>query len=137
MEINDIFKKKVADVAQKHNLSCVVLFGSQATGKTHALSDTDIAFISSGREIDYRDQFKIQTDFSDSLKIDNIELVNMRRVSPLLMKQIADKGKLLYEDRRGRFVNFKVLAFKLYVETAPLRRLREQYLNRFIHTHAY
>jgi len=136
MEINDILKGKVAEVAQKHNLSCVVLFGSQATGRTHALSDTDIAFMAE-RDVDYREQLNILTELGNSLNIVNLECVNMRRVSPLLMKQIADKGKLLYEDRRGRFVNFKVLAFKLYVETAPLRRLREQYLNRFIHTHAY
>lgn len=135
MEINDVLKEKVAKVAQQHNLSCVVLFGSQATGKTHLLSDTDIGFMTE-REIDYKDQFRIQTDFSESLQISNLELVNMRRISPLLMKQVADKGKLLYEDRRGRFISFRVMSFKLYVETAPLRRLRERYLSNFIKSHA-
>ena len=136
MKITDELKRKVSDVARKHDLSCVVLFGSQATGKTHVLSDTDIAFMAD-RDIDYNEQFRIQTDLSDTLDIGNLELVNMRRVSPLLMRQIADKGKLLYEDRLGRFIGFRILAFKLYVETASLRRLREDYLNRFIQAHAH
>lgn len=135
MEIDQELKRKVADLAHKHNLLCVVLFGSQASGKTHALSDTDIAFMAD-KDIDYREQFIIQSDFGDMLNISNLELVNMRRVSPLLMKQIADKGKLLYEDRRSRFIGYKVIAFKLYVETAPLRLLRDNYLSRFIQAHA-
>jgi predicted nucleotidyltransferase len=136
MEINNVLKNKIAGVARKHGLSCIVLFGSRATGKTHALSDTDIAFMAD-RDVDYREQFEIQSDFGDALNIGNLELVNMRRVSPLLMRQIADKGKLLYEDRRGRFVGFRILSFKLYVETAPLRRMRENYLTRFIQAHAH
>lgn len=136
MIVDEILKKKIASVATEHKLSCVVLFGSQASGKTHRYSDTDVAFMSE-RDIDYVEQLKIQNDIGTAFGVNNVEFVNMRRVSPLLMKQIGDKGKLLYEDRRGRFIDFKVLSFKLYVETAPLRRLRDRYLNNFIQAHAY
>jgi hypothetical protein len=91
----------------------------------------------SDKDIDYRASLMIQTDFSDALDVTDLELVNMRRVSPLFARQIADKGILLYEDRRGRFVDFRVMTFKLYVETAPLRRLRENYLTNFLKAHAY
>ena len=136
MEITTELKQKIADIAKKHGLLCLVLFGSQATGKTHNLSDTDIAFMG-GHEINYREQFEIQSDLEEIITNNPIELVNMRRISPLLMRRIADMGKLLYEDRPGRFIAFKIMAFKLYVETAPLRRLRERYLSNFIKTYAY
>ena len=134
--ITDEIKRKVSEVARRHDLSCVALFGSRATGKTHAGSDTDIAFMAD-REIDYSLQAQIRSDLSSALDIDDIELVNMSLVSPLLMRQISEKGKLLYERHAGTFIRFKVLSFKLYVETAPLRRLRERYLANFIKAHAY
>ncbi|MDO8575551.1 MAG: nucleotidyltransferase domain-containing protein [bacterium] len=135
MEIDTELKEKVALLAQEYNLSCVVLFGSQATGKTHKLSDTDIAFMAD-RNVDYAEKFEIENDFKETLKIKDIELVNMRNVSPLFMKQISDKGKLLYEDSRGRFTAYRIYAFKMYVDTAPLRRMREIFLNKFIAKHA-
>ena len=135
MEINDTLKRKVALVARKHSLSCVVLFGSQATGKTHALSDTDVAFMAD-RDIQYDEKFRIEGDLTEALRIIDIETVNMDRLSPFFMKQIMDNGKLLYEDRFGRFIAFKVKAFKLFIEAKPLLELKNILINKFIARYA-
>lgn len=135
MDITQEFKDKIVKLAHKYNLSCVILFGSQATGKTHAGSDVDMAFISN-HHIDLDKRIDMQNDFEETLHIKDLELVNARKVYPIFMKQIADKGKLLYEDVHGRFVAYKVYAFKMYVDTSPLRKMRENFLNRFITKHA-
>lgn len=135
MIITDELKSKVAELAKRHNLCMVVLFGSQATGHTHKFSDTDMAFMSD-RDIDYAELFDIENDFKQTLKIRNIELVNMRKVYPIFMKQISDNGKLLFEETSGKFISYKVHAFKMYVDTAPLRIIRNNFLNRFIEKYA-
>lgn len=135
MSITKEFKDTIANLACKYHLSCVILFGSQATGKTHAQSDTDMAFLSD-HEINFDERIAMKSDFADALRIKNLELINARKVYPIFMKQIADKGKVLYEDSPGIFTTYKVYAFKMYVDTAPLRKMREEYLNRFIASHA-
>src|SRR3989338_9453159 len=105
MIITDELKSKIADLAKKRGLSLVVLFGSQATGYTHKMSDIDIGYISE-KDIDYGESYDITIELSKIFKNRNVEFVNMQSLYPAFMKQIADKGMLLYEDNFGRFIAF-------------------------------
>ena len=113
----------------------LVLFGSQATGKTHPKSDIDLGY-TTPRNMELKEGFKIENEISAVLKRDDVEFVNLERISPTMKKIIADEGVLLYEHLPGTFILFKIFAFKLYVETKFLRDLRYQSLERFIYGNA-
>ena len=135
MIINEDTKREITTIAQKHELALVVLFGSQATGHIHPKSDIDIGFITR-KEIDYHESYDINRALARAFKNTNIEEVNLQNVSPELKKQVADVGILLYEENSSVFDLFKIHAFRSYMDTKPLRLLREQSLKKFIYSYA-
>lgn len=128
-------KNKIAEVAKRHNLALVVLFGSQATGHAHKKSDVDIGYVAS-REIDYRENYAITVELARVFKNPDVELVDIFNTAPDFKKQVADTGVVLYEADKSIFDSFKVHAFRIYIETKPLRVLRATAIKKFIASHA-
>ncbi len=124
-------RNKVEELAQKYKLSLVVLFGSQVLDKTHSRSDVDIAFFSE-RKMSIKNIAEMQTDFIQTLKIKKIDLVALNNASPLFLKQVAMKGKPLYEKESSTFAEFKIYALKRFMEAKPLLKLRDSYLDKFV-----
>ncbi|HCB35377.1 MAG: hypothetical protein A2W52_01585 [Candidatus Taylorbacteria bacterium RIFCSPHIGHO2_02_49_25] len=133
--MTDEQKKKIAEIAGKHNLQLIVLFGSQATGRTHKKSDVDIGFVAE-REIDSGERFAISSELARIFQNPEVELVNLNNVSPELKRQVADQGILLYESRPQTFDLFKIHAHRIYMETKPLRVYRDARLNNFLKKYA-
>ncbi|OHA23268.1 MAG: hypothetical protein A3G52_00680 [Candidatus Taylorbacteria bacterium RIFCSPLOWO2_12_FULL_43_20] len=132
MIITDDIKQRIADLAQKYGLDLVVLFGSQATGRTHPKSDVDIGYLSD-QALDYQKEFAIQEDLFRLFRRTDVELVNLSRISPVMKKLVSDEGVVLYEREPGLFARFSMYAFKLFVETKKIRELRYQSLKDFIY----
>ena len=128
-------KEKIAEVAKSHNLKLLVLFGSQATGQTHPKSDVDIGYLAD-RTIDYRENYDISIKLARIFNNPEVELVNLKNVSPEFKKQVADQGVVLYADNPSIFDLFKIYSFKMYVENKPIRELRRESIKNFIHAHA-
>lgn len=105
-------------------LRLIVLFGSVAEKKTCARSDIDIAFLFD----DSVDIVNLTNQVSRLLRTDSIDVVDVRRASPLLNYSIARSGIPVYEREKGMFNEFYSLAFRRYVDTAKLRAARESYL---------
>lgn len=135
MVITEQMKKELAKLAREYGIALFVLFGSQATGYTHAKSDVDIGFLSL-EDIDYRKRYAISQTLARSFKHRDIELVNLEEVSPELKRQVSEQGLLLYEKSPTVFDAFKIRAYRVYLETKPLRRYRDEYLNRFLQKYA-
>lgn len=131
----NIDKNAVAELAKKHDLFLVVLFGSQATGKIHPGSDMDIAFLS-GEPKDLKEVCEMHIEFAEKLRVRDIklDLVDLRGHPPLFLKQVALKGIPLYERRPSEFSIFKIYALNRYFEIKPLLKLRELSLNKFFQT---
>jgi predicted nucleotidyltransferase len=98
----------------------VLLFGSSATGKAHRHSDIDLAF-SFDRDIDI---LALTNDVIRLLHNDNVDVIDLRHVSPLLRFSAARNGRLLYERSQGEFNAFFSLAFRRYVDTKKLRDMQ-------------
>lgn len=128
-------KRKIYEIAQKHDLALIVLFGSQATGETHGKSDVDIGF-RARRDIDYRESYALSLEFARIFKNPDVELVNLYNVSPELKKQVADHGIVLFEETGTVFALFSIYAHRLYMETKPLRVYRENYVRDFLKSYA-
>lgn len=135
MNIENIEKIKriIPKFAEKHNLFLVLLFGSQASGKTHSKSDTDIAFLAE-KKISLREIAKMNFELSQEIKIGNIEMVQLNGAQPFLLKQVAEKSILLYEKEPSLFAQFKIYAIKRHMEAKKLFTLREASFNKFLQT---
>ena len=118
-------------------LKMLVLFGSQATGETHAESDWDFAVL-------YDETLKqehLKQDILKELEIplilgeifhlnrDKIDVVNLNHCSPLLSYQVAKNGQLIYELSLGQFTKFRIQAWKKYADTAKFRKIEKESIN--------
>jgi predicted nucleotidyltransferase len=52
-------KQYIARIAQKYSLELILLFGSQATGRTHGQSDFDVAYLSK-QKLDLEEEAKFK-----------------------------------------------------------------------------
>ncbi|HBV01769.1 MAG TPA: hypothetical protein DEF00_05325 [Candidatus Taylorbacteria bacterium] len=131
-----IDKNRIAEIAVRYHFSLVVLFGSQATGFTHKESDVDVAFLSENK-MSFEDEVSLNTDLTEVFKNDKVSTVNFRKAPPLLLKQIVQNAKVLYEKTPHLFDDMLLYALRTYEEAEPLFRLREEYLKRRISEYKY
>lgn len=124
-------KQAMPRFAKKHNLSLVLLFGSQASGKTHPRSDTDIAFLAE-KKMSLGEIAKMAFELSQEIKMGNIEMVQLNGAQPFLLKQVAQKSVLLYEKEPSLFAQFKIYAIKRFMEAKKLFDMRKESLNKFL-----
>ena len=127
-------KKEACLLAEKYKLKLVILFGSQATGKTHKHSDLDIAILSDF-EITPEEEWKLSSEFAQISKIRDVEIINLKTVSPILLKNITDSGITLYQEKSYLFSLQRMRAFKMFIESKPLRLIRDQQLFNFLASH--
>lgn len=126
-------KKEAATIAKKRNLKLVVLFGSQATGRTHEKSDVDIG-VAGRAPLAFDAQTDIWREFSDVFHRDDIEIVDLLNATPTMMYVVARDGQVLYEDNGGRFASWKLYAMREWRDTAWLRELRDRKLTEWAKT---
>ncbi|MHA1336298.1 MAG: type VII toxin-antitoxin system MntA family adenylyltransferase antitoxin [Promethearchaeota archaeon] len=111
-------KEKIKEIALKHNISLIYLFGSKATGNDSKLSDIDIAVL-----LDKYDQEKIKDlmldlifEFSQIFKNDKIDLVILNKAPLALQYNVVAHGKVLYERDIGVRMVYENKAIKLYLD---------------------
>ena len=113
------------------DLELVVLFGSTAKGRRRAGSDVDVAVRCAGPA----DLDVIHGVLAPAIHTDRLDLVDLRRASPLLAMEVARSGRLLFESRRGAFREFQSLASRRYCDTAKLRRAQRRAIHVFLARH--
>ncbi len=122
MIITDEIKNKIARLAEKHTLTLVVLFGSQATGRVHSSSDIDIAVLGNHKI----DRLSIGAELEELFERNDLEVVDLSMASPTLMYVIVEDGILLYETQEDYFFDWKMHAIRTWMETSWLRRMRDK-----------
>ena len=121
---------EIAAFCKENNIELLVLFGSQAVGKTHGGSDVDVAVkIRRGIEGSKLDLiFRLGGLFKEG----EVDLVLITRdTDPLLLSEIFSKGKLLYEERPDIYEEERLRAWKLYLDTVKLRLRQKAYVKKF------
>jgi uncharacterized protein len=94
-------------------LKLLILFGSRATGQNHEDSDYDFALIYD-QEIyqDWKSKgaswFSLYSIFENIFELPNeaVDIVDLDRCSARLAHEIANNGKLLYENQSGEYDAF-------------------------------
>lgn len=113
------------------DLELVVLFGSTVKGRRRAVSDVDVAV----RCAEAADLDSLYLVLAPRFGTNGLDIVDLRRASPLLAMEVARSGRLLYENRPGAFRQFQSLASRRYCDTAKLRRAQRRAIHAFLERH--
>lgn len=70
----------------------------------------------------------VTSEFMQLLGKNEIDVILLHEASPLLCKEILRKGKLIYSDPGYDRVRMEKQLMDRYLDTAPLRRIKEHYL---------
>jgi len=124
------------NIAKKHDLTLVVLFGSQVSGFTHKESDVDIAYLSDSK-LSFDDEVRLNAALMEVFKNDAVSLVNLKTAPPLLLKQVVTNAVVLYERTPHLFTHIFIIALRMYEEAMPLFELRSHYLAKKINAYKY
>lgn len=136
MVITEKQSQKIKEIAEKYHLKMVLLFGSRVDEKNiHKESDYDIAYLPE-KSFDFNEECYLNFEFTSAMPSDRVDTVDLRKTPPLLMQQIIGRYKILYEKERNTFNNFEVYALQRYSEAAPLFKMIEFSLKKFLNKHS-
>lgn len=121
-------KEKLGPLFEEEGLQLVFLFGSAVSGKVHNRSDIDIAFLFN-KQVDI---LALTNKVINHLHADNIDVVDLRRTSPLMKFSVVKNGLLIYEAEQGAFNEFYSLAFRMYVDSKKLRDAQTSAIRHFL-----
>lgn len=127
MTIEEI-KSTLAPLFSDQKLQLVILFGSAASGRTHSQSDIDVAFLFD----EPVDILTLTNKVITLLHDDAVDVVDLRRASPLLKFQAAKCGRVLYERSTGQFNAFYSLAFRMYADSQKLRTAQQRMIQEYL-----
>lgn len=132
----EALKPKIEKLAEKYNLSLVVLFGSQAEEKfLHKESDFDIAYLAK-KDLNLIDESKLICDLMPVFGSDKIDLTNLKKSGPLLMKRVFSNHKILFCKDLTQYYQYKIYSMKRYLEEKFLFDFTAKQSKRFLEKYA-
>lgn len=123
-------KQVVAEWCQERPVRLGVLFGSQATGQTHARSDVDVAiwpaeFLSTATRLRWITELEILLGREVSLVLVTADL------DPVLGMEIVRHGRLIYEREPELWPHHRAQLWHAYNDSLPFLRAARQRLREF------
>lgn len=105
-------QEKIRLLTEQYNLKLLLLFGSQASGATHALSDYDFGYVSE-RTLDYAEQANLQSDLVQAVGFGNVEAINLSAAGPFLLREVIKNHQVVFavEDSYERFYTYAVQTY--------------------------
>lgn len=126
-------QKELKKICEKFQIKFLILFGSQASKKTHKESDVDIAIYPEGKKFE-KNTHAFEEKLAKIFKNPNIDLINLKTTGPLLQREVVTNGKLLYAMDKESFSLFQMYAISAYYEFEPYLKLREKMIGKNIKT---
>ena len=112
----------------QYHLRLIIVFGSTVTGSRGPESDVDLALLADAP----LDLVAVTTDVIRLLHTDHVDVVDLRRASPLLAMEVARHGRLVYERQPGVHIEFISLAVRRYIDTKKLRDAQKDAIHRYL-----
>jgi predicted nucleotidyltransferase len=110
------------------------LFGSLVNRKRGPVHDIDIAVLISAdrlsaldRSEPYGIRARLIVEIAGLLGTDKIDLVLLNQASPVLLRQVIGKGRLIYCLSEQERIRFEISSLKRYADTAHLRNIKRLY----------
>lgn len=111
----------------KFGIVAFILFGSQATKKTTALSDLDIGYIP-GKSISTKAENQLFLEITKRFKRDDVDLVDLKKAPLLLRYSVINCGKTIAYANEKILYNFIVETRRNYLDTSHIRSILSYYL---------
>ncbi len=124
MAMKAINEEKLREIAQKHELKLLLVFGSQASGKTHKFSDYDFGFLANAK-LNYQQKSELENDLAKLVACQFVEVVDLKKASPFMLKEIIKNNQLLFE-QEFEYENFFSYAVRTYLDAEKLFNLQDQ-----------
>ncbi len=83
------------EIGERYDLEFIATFGSYGMQRFSEESDIDVAFYAK-REMDYATEEALLIEIIQYFRRDKIDLINLRKASILLKKELASNGKVLW-----------------------------------------
>lgn len=114
---------RLTSLFEREGVLLAYLFGSLSRGQ--AGQDVDLAVLTRDRPA-----FHLREAITDCLETERLDLVDLRRASPVLRFEIIRTGRRLYVADEEALEQFELATLHLYRDTRPLRRRQREYLAR-------
>lgn len=121
-------KDRLKPLFQDEHLQLLLIFGSFVHEKVHKKSDIDLAFLYD-RPVNI---IELTNKVIRLVHTDRVDVIDLKKASPLLQFAVIKKGKLIYEKAPGVFHEFCSLAFRRYVDTKKLREAQAKAISYFL-----
>ncbi len=131
MEMSTVQQRGLLELARKHHVRLILLFGSAAGGPMHAHSDLDIGVRLEDGEIPLRKRAEIALDLQEIFPDQRVDLSIINRADPLFLKKITENCRLLYGDGR-ELKELKIYAYKRYQDHQRVFEAERAYVKRFL-----
>ena len=96
MQPSDAIPEKITEalrpLMRRPDVQLIILFGSAARGDTHRDSDIDVGILA----VEAFDPIGMTNEISGYLGTSRVDVVDLRRASPLLALEALRHGRLLY-----------------------------------------
>lgn len=90
-------------------LLLAVVFGSRATGRATPESDWDLGILPVDAEVALRDELSLAAALESAMGAE-VDVVRLDRDDPILLREVARTGVLLFESAPGTFAAFRARA---------------------------
>ncbi len=120
-------KDQFEKLAEKYNLSVILLYGSGAKGTAMPESDLDFA-VKSDKKLDFSILYEIERAIAEFLQFPEIQIIDMKSVSENFLAEILPESIPLFVQDETAFDAFKIYIWKLNAESKWLRDMNYAYL---------
>lgn len=124
-------KQKFRQLAKKHKLDLVLLFGSYVREGGPPPNDIDIA-VRSNRILSEREKIEITYELCSIFQTNHIDLVDIKTAPPVLKREIFKEFKILYERDPMLLYQLELVSLYEFNEAKILHALRRERLEEFI-----
>lgn len=124
----DEIKERLVPLFKEGGLQLVILFGSIVPGRANKRSDIDLAFL-------FNESVDIVALTNKVIKLlhsNHVDVIDLRRASPILNFFVAKYGKVIFERSPGLFNEFYSLASRRYIDTKKLRDAQSKAIRSFL-----
>jgi predicted nucleotidyltransferase len=122
--------EELTPIFEREGVILAYIFGSLAkTGDAagRGPQDVDLALLTREKPV-----WKLWDEIADALGTDRLDIVDLRRASPVLLFEIVRTGRPIYASDKAAREAFVLDVLHLYRDTAPLRRRQRAALKRRI-----
>ena len=82
------------------------------------------------------EEAKLICDLMPIFKSEKVDLVNLKKAPPLLMKEIFNSRRVLFCQDKKVYCTYQIYSMKRYAEATSLFELRERAIENFLKKHA-